>query len=77
MEKNVKVSALHTVPLGVIYGVWFLAYGRRAYAHEAATSFTNMRGFITTGFRNAFGRMGQLPGVGIGISDTTKTSAPP
>jgi MFS family permease len=68
IRRGWRAAALHTVPLGVIYGVWFLAYGRRAYAHEAATSLTNMRGFITTGFRNAFGRMGQLPGVGIAFA---------
>jgi len=59
-----RIAAFHTAPLGVAYGVWYLAIGRDAYENQSTSSPGAMLGFVRTAIAVAFDGMAQVPGLG-------------
>jgi hypothetical protein len=62
-----RMAALHTVPLAVCFGAWWLGFGRDNYDAGSA-SVGEVGDFVTTGIGNAFDEIGQFPGVGIALA---------
>ena len=55
IRRGWRLAALHTVPLGLLYGVWYVLYGRDTLVWENRTP--TLRGvfdFFTTGLGNVF-----------------------
>jgi hypothetical protein len=59
-------AAFHTAPLALLYLGWWFAFGRDEYSNAQGSPGDVLR-FVWTGFKAAFGEMGQLPGVGLAL----------
>ncbi len=62
LHRGFLVALLHTVPLALVYAVWYEVIGkpdRTAYSSLGQT----VR-FVVVGLRAVFGHLGQVPGVG-------------
>ena len=65
-----RAAALHTVPLALVYAVWFRAFEDErtaqgvGYIHYDLSSPQEVGRFLTTGVGAAFDAMGQVRGVG-------------
>ncbi len=59
-------ALVNTLPLAVVYGLWYSAYASSASQPSAGALGVVLR-FTVTGLANAFVKMGQLPGVGIAL----------
>jgi hypothetical protein len=66
MRRGWRAALFHTVPLGLLYLVWWLAFARDRYA-TASGSVDVVVGFIATGLAATFGEMGQVPGAGFAL----------
>ena len=69
-RRSWRAAALHTVPLALVYAVWFRAFEDErtaqgvGYTHYDLSSPQQVARFVATGVRAAFDGMGQVPGVG-------------
>jgi hypothetical protein len=69
-----RPAVLHTVPLAIVYAVWFGTFrdGRTAhgvgYTHYDRSSPGEVARFVAAGVRAAFGGMGKVPGAGLAIA---------
>jgi hypothetical protein len=70
VRRGWRAAALQTVPLALVYAVWFRAFEDErtaqgvGYTHTDVSSPQEVRRFVTTGVRAAFDGMGQVYGVG-------------
>ena len=65
MRRGRRAAALHTVPLAVIFGTWWIVcrdWGTYRLG-EGSSSLTQITTFVGTGIGATFGAIGQLPGV--------------
>lgn len=67
IRRGWRAAAVHTVPLAIVYGAWFVAIGHEGY-QRSNTSLSEFFSFVKTGFTNAFARFGDLWGVGVLIA---------
>jgi hypothetical protein len=67
MRRGWRAAALNTAPLAAVYLVWYVAYGRDSYAGRHGT-ISSVSRFVATGYRNAFGHIGQVPGIGVALA---------
>jgi hypothetical protein len=66
VRRGWRIAAFHTAPLAAIYVAWWLTMARDSY--EAATlDASNAVRFVATGMGATFGKLGQLPGVGLAL----------
>ena len=67
MRRGWRIAAFQTVPLGVLFLAWWLAYATDRYQNARGTlSRRQIHGDRC--LRNAFGRAGVLPGVGLTLA---------
>jgi hypothetical protein len=64
VRRGRRVAALHTVPLGLTYLVWWISVGREDYANRDI-SIAQLVRFVRVGVAAAFDAMGQVPGIGL------------
>ncbi len=62
LRRSWRVAALHTVPLGVVYGVWWLRYSQGV--HSFVGSARQIFDWCVTGGAAVFGALGSVWGVG-------------
>jgi hypothetical protein len=62
LRRSWRVSALHTVPLGVVYGLWWLRYSHGN--HSITGSAHQIIDWCVTGAAGVFGALGSVYGVG-------------
>jgi len=62
LRRSWRVAALHTVPLGVVYGLWWLRYSRGT--HSIMGSAQQIFDWCVTGAVGVFGALGSVRGVG-------------
>lgn len=60
-------ALVNTLPLALVYGIWYAAYGVDA-SQTTKKAFGVLPRFVLTGFANTFGKMGQLPGVDVALA---------
>ena len=78
IRRGLRPALLQTVPLGALYGTWYITYGHDGHAQETQQlrrlglhvqlgrpSLLAAACFVGTGFENAFGQIAQVPGVGV------------
>jgi hypothetical protein len=58
-----RAALFHTVPLGLVYLVWWLAFARDEYTAAGGSAGGVVR-FVWNGISTTFGEIGQLPGLG-------------
>ncbi len=65
-KRGWRIAALHTAPLAAAYALWWLLKpaGRSTSRGHASSAGDAVR-FVVIGFEAAFGRLGQVPGVGV------------
>lgn len=63
IRRGWRVAALHTIPLGAIYTLWFVAIGHKGSI--VAYDLTSVRRFVSTTVGATFDNLGQVPGVGV------------
>lgn len=66
LRRGWRMALFHAMPLGVLFGAWWFAYGRGNYDLADPTP-ARIGEFITTGVGAAFDAMGQLPGAGVAL----------
>ena len=66
LRRGWRMALLHTVPLAVVYAIWWLATASDSYG-MADAALGNVVRFVATGIGATFGAMGQLPGAGIAL----------
>jgi hypothetical protein len=66
IRRGWRAAMFHTVPLALLYLVWWLAFARDEYSASQGSIGDVLR-FVGTGLSAAFGAMGQLPGVGVAL----------
>jgi hypothetical protein len=66
IRRGWRAALFHTVPLGLLYVVWWLAFARSEYS-TANYSIDLVVRFVAAGFSAAFGEIGQLPGAGLAL----------
>lgn len=64
IRRGWRVALLHTVPLGLVYVVWWVTTARDSY-ENANAALGQVARFVGTGLEASFDAMGQLPGAGI------------
>jgi len=62
LRRSWRVAALHTVPLGVVYGLWWLRYSRGT--HSIMGSARQIVDWCVTGAVGVFGALGSVQDVG-------------
>jgi hypothetical protein len=67
LRRGWRPAACYAVSLGAVFMTWWLAFGRGAKSYPVPRSVVDVLGFIAVGVTNTFGRLGQLPGVGIAL----------
>jgi hypothetical protein len=70
LRRNWRVAVFHTVPLGVVYLVWFAIIGHNQNQHlpiEHPTVSEVLR-FVAVGLRAALGDLGQVPVVPVALA---------
>lgn len=67
-RRDWRAAAFHTVPLGVLYVLWWFGFARDEYAGKVFnTPLGLLLRFVIVGFGAAFRAMGQLPGAGVAL----------
>ena len=66
VRRGWRAALFHTVPLGLLYIGWWIAFARDRYSAAGGSIGTMLR-FAWTGLGAAFGEMGQLPGAGLAL----------
>jgi hypothetical protein len=66
MRRGWRVAALHTVPLGACFLLWWFAFARDSVSTKINIGLTAR--FAATGVRAAFAAMGQVPGIGLALA---------
>jgi hypothetical protein len=67
-RRDWRAAAFHTVPLGVLYALWWFGIARDEYTGQGLNSpLGPLLRFVIIGFGAAFRAMGQLPGVGVAL----------
>ncbi len=68
-KRGWRIALLHTAPLAVVYASWWLLKpsGRSTSPGHASSAGDGVR-FVVIGFEAAFGRLGQVPGVGLPLA---------
>ncbi len=66
VRRGWQIALLHTLPLGLAFCVWWVAYARDEY-DAANLSVGVVTRFVVTGFAATFGALGQVPGVGVAL----------
>jgi hypothetical protein len=64
LRRGWRVAALHSVPLGVAYLVWYAAIGHDAYEGRDVSSPLDALAFARTTIAASFGGLAQVPGLG-------------
>jgi hypothetical protein len=64
LRRGVRAAALHTLPLGALYVAWWFAYARDTADRDYGDPSLWVR-FVVNGVEEAFGDLGQLPGLGL------------
>jgi hypothetical protein len=64
VRRNWKVAATLTAPLGAVYALWYATYGNDGPRNGSA-SVSEAATFSRTAIANTFGKLGQLPGMGL------------
>jgi hypothetical protein len=67
IRRGWRAAAFHAVPLGAVYLVWWLLFGRDA-ASKTSHSLGPVIRFVAIGARNGFGKIGQVPGIGAALA---------
>lgn len=67
VRRGWRVAVLHTVPLGVLYSVWWAIVGRTGYTGTGIPSVGRLARYVRTGIGATFSAIGQLPGAGIAL----------
>jgi hypothetical protein len=62
LRRGWRIAALHTVPLGIVFGAWWLRYGRAQ--KTVAGSWSRVIAWGRSGASGAFNGLGQTRGVG-------------
>ncbi|HTD51170.1 MAG TPA: hypothetical protein VK771_11250, partial [Acidimicrobiia bacterium] len=62
LRRSWRIAALHTVPLGVVYGLWWLRYSRGT--HSITGSARQIFDWCVTGAVGVFGALGSVQDVG-------------
>jgi hypothetical protein len=62
LRRGWRVAALHTVPLGAVYGAWWLRYSHGKYTLGGTPR--QMFDWFVSGAAGLFGALGQVPGFG-------------
>lgn len=66
LTRGWRLAALHTLPLGAVYIVWWLIVGHEGYTNRAANLHQALS-FVWNGTSATFAGLGQLPGVGVAL----------
>jgi hypothetical protein len=67
-RRDWRAAAFHTVPLGVLYALWWFGIARDEYTRPGINSpLGPLLRFVIVGFGAAFRAMGQLPGAGVAL----------
>jgi hypothetical protein len=64
LRRGVRAALFHTVPLGAIYLLWYLAYGKDARLPSSSTA-RQTASFVAEGMRSTLRTLGSAPGVGV------------
>jgi hypothetical protein len=67
LRRGWRTAALHTAPLGVIYGVWWAVVGRKGYTGTGIPSIGRLVQYVRTGIGATFSAIAQLPGAGVAL----------
>lgn len=62
LRRGWRVAAVHTVPLGAVYGAWWLHYSHGKYSFEG--SVRQVFDWTSTGAAGLFGGLGRVPEIG-------------
>ena len=66
VKRGWRVAVLHTVPLGVVYAIWWaLAPSGKSTSPGHASNAGDAVRFVAIGVQSAFARLGQVPVVGV------------
>jgi hypothetical protein len=66
IRRGWRAAAFHIVPLGLLYLVWWFAFGRGSYSKTLGSPWDVLR-FVWIALSTAFREMGQVRGVGLAL----------
>jgi hypothetical protein len=66
LRRGWRVAALHTVPLALVYAVWWVSIGNEPQQAGQLRA-VDLARFVKNGIQGVFGALGQLTGVGLAL----------
>jgi hypothetical protein len=74
VRRGWRMAALQTVPLAIVYGLWFRVYTEGGNPQNSSTA-SQVLDFVVEGLKATYTEMGQLPGVGLVLALTLLVGA--